>query len=100
MVQGDGLHSEEHMWATVCKWKSNRLPLPIINSEVSMVSVFQISAQFIFTETASSCKVLGGQGFLGRAQEPFPPAGMEQRAAEMDLQERKVKFHRDKWPSY
>lgn len=42
----------------------------------------------------------GGRGFLGRAQEPFPPAGMEQRTAEMELQERKVKFHRDKWLSY
>lgn len=42
----------------------------------------------------------GGEGFLGRAQEPFPPAGMEQAVADMEVQERKGKFHRDKWLTY
>lgn len=101
------------MQATVCKWKPNRLPLPIMKCEVGVVSVSQISAWFIFIEAASSCKVLantllagrrrgeqGGWGCSGRVQEPSPPAGMQQRAVEMELQERKGKLHGDKWPSY
>lgn len=42
----------------------------------------------------------GRTGLLGRAQESFTPAGMEKQAVEMELQGRKVKFYRNKWPSY
>lgn len=63
---GDRLHGEEHMQATVCKWKSNRLPLPVTKFEVDMVSVSQISAWFIFIEAASSCKVLANRLLAGR----------------------------------
>lgn len=54
------------MQATVCKWKSNRLPLPIMKCEVGVVSVSQISAWFIFIEAASSCKVLANRLLAGR----------------------------------
>lgn len=67
--QGDGLHGEEHMQATVCKWKSNRLPLPIMKCEAGVVSVSQISARFIFIEAASSCKVLANRLLAGRRGE-------------------------------
>lgn len=55
-AQRERLHGEEHTQATVCKWKSNGLPLPIMKCEVGMVCVSQISAWFIFIEAASSYK--------------------------------------------
>lgn len=56
------------MQATVCKWKSNRLPLPIMKCEVGVVSVSQISTRFIFIEAASSCKVLANMLLAGRRE--------------------------------
>lgn len=80
--------------------------------EAGVVSVSQISTWFIFIEAASSCKVLAnmllagrrggeeweGQDFLERAQGSSPTYW--DGAKKMELHERKVKFHRDKWLSY
>lgn len=54
------------MQATACKWKSSRLPLPIMKCEVGVVSVSQISTRFIFIEVASLCKVLANTVLAGR----------------------------------
>lgn len=104
-AQGDGVYGEEHMQATVCKWKSNRLTLPIMKCEVGVVSLSDFSTVYFYRgsflvqsvgKQAAGREVgIGAAGqtrLLGEDTGHSPPAGMEQRAAEMELQEKKVTF--------
>lgn len=101
-AQGDGVHGEEHVQATVCSWKSNRLTLPIMRCEVGVVSLSDFSTVYFYRgsflvqsvgKQAAGREVgrgtAGQTRLLGEGTGHSPPAGMEQQAEEMELQEKK-----------
>lgn len=101
-AQGDGMHGEEHMQATVCKWKSNRLTLTIMKCEVGVVSLSDFSTVYFyrgsFLVQSVGKQAAGREVGRGAAGETklfgedigcSSPAGMEHRAAEMELQQKK-----------
>lgn len=100
-AQGDGVHGEEHVQATVCKWKSNRLTLPTMKCEVGAVSLSDFSmvyfyrGSFLVQSVGKQAAGRVGRGAAGQARllgehtGHSPPAGVEQQAAEMGLQEEK-----------
>lgn len=112
-AQGDGVHGEEHMQATVCKWKSNRLTLPIMKCEAGVVSLSDFSTVYFYRgsflvqsvgKQAAGREVGRGaqdrQGFLGRAQDIPHLLGWSTEQQRWSSQRKKVSFLRHKWPRH